>query len=526
MAAKILVYISAAGAVVSRAGGRRIGDLQRFANDESGIEAFRQYAAANRSAPAFLLVDAIEEDYRFETLPHASGSDRDQMVERKLRQHYRGSTFNSSQLVGRDITKRRDDRFLFCALTNPDLIAPWLDALTTAKHPVGGVFLLPLVMTQLVSALAPKTANLLTVGTLGTGIRLSFFREGGFRLSRLSRADTALNGLPRAIFDEISNTRLYLHALRAATLDEPVTVLLLDHADALEPTTQLISAESPGLTCRRIDSKELSDQLKISRELIARAPESIYLQLLAGKIPDSNLAAPAITAGYRRLRTRQQLYSASAAAAAIGFCWAGFNLAQQHSLEAEREDAIRNTTRVNTEYEAVTRQFPSAPTTADNLKRTTELAEKLRAAGKTPASFYAVLSRALAPDPDLAPVEITWQYSATEITGTDRGTQAPAGQPAAAPPPAPIPGAGGIRKQSGLIAGELRNFRGDYRNAIGRINQLAERLRADPAVDQVRVTQLPLNVNPGLALTGSTSDTPASGGSTEFRLVVVLKSAP
>ena len=82
MAAKILVYISAAGAVVSRAGGRRIGDLQRFANDESGIEAFRQYAAANRSAPAFLLVDAIEEDYRFETLPHASGSDRDQMVER------------------------------------------------------------------------------------------------------------------------------------------------------------------------------------------------------------------------------------------------------------------------------------------------------------------------------------------------------------------------------------------------------------------------------------------------------------
>jgi hypothetical protein len=58
------------------------------------------------------------------------------------------------------------------------------------------------------------------------------------------------------------------------------------------------------------------------------------------------------------------------------------------------------------------------------------------------------------------------------------------------------------------------------------INQLAERLRADPAVDQVKVTQLPLNVSPGLALTGSTSETPGSGGSTEFRLVVVLKSTP
>lgn len=525
MAAKLLVYISAAGAVASRTGGRRIGDVQRFANDESGVEAFRQYAAANNSAPAFFLVDAIEEDYRFETLPHASGSDRDQMVERKLRQHYRGSTFSSSQLVGRDSTKRRDDRFLFCALTNPDLIAPWLDALTAAKHPVGGVFLLPLVMPQLISGLAPKTANLLTVGALETGIRLSFFRESSFRLSRLSRADTAINGLPRAIFDEISNTRLYLHALRAATLDEPVTVLLLDHANALEPTEQLILAESPGLTCRRIDSKALSDQLKISRELIEQTPESIYLQLLAGTTPDSNLAAPAITAGYRRLRTRQQLYSASAAVAVIGICWAGYNLAHQFSLEAEKEDLVRNTNRVNAEYEAVTRQFPSAPTTAENLKRTTELAEKLRAAGKTPASFYAVLSRALTPDPDISPVEITWQYSVNEIAGTDRGTQAPTGQPPTAPPPAPIPGVG-TRKQSGLIAGELRNFKGDYRNAISRINQLADRLRADPAVDQVKVTQLPLNVSPGLALSGSTSETPGSGGSTEFRLVVILKSTP
>jgi hypothetical protein len=525
MAAKILVYVSADGAVASRSRGNRIADVQRFANDAPGIEAFKQYAGDNSSAPAFLLVDAIEEDYRFETLPHASGSDRDQMVERKLRQHYRSSPFNSAQLVGRDSTKRRDDRFLFCALTNPDLVAPWLDALTTTGHPVGGVFLLPLVMPQLVAALEPKTVNLLAVCTLETGIRLAFFREGAFRLSRLSRVDTTLTGLPRAIFDEISNTRLYLHALRSATLDEPVTVLLLDHTDALEPTAQLIVSESPGLACRRIGSTELAQQLKLTREQIGRDPESIYLQLLAAKVPQSNLAAPAVTAGYRRLRTKQQIYAASAAVGVLGICWAGFNLGQQYSLDAEREDVVRQTARVNAEYEAVTRQFPSAPTSAENLKRTTELAEKLRTAGKTPTPFYSLLARALAPDPDLVPVEITWQYAANEISGADRGTQAPVGQSNPASPPATGTGSA-MRKQSGLIAGELRNFRGDFRDAINRINRLAERLRADPAVELVRVTQLPLNVNPGLALTGSTSETPAQGGSTEFRLVIVLKSAP
>lgn len=527
MAAKLLIYISAAGAVAARAGGRRIDDIQRFANDESGIESFRSYAAANSSAPAFLLVDAIEEDYRFETLPHASGSDRDQMVERKLRQHYRNSPFSSAQLVGRDSTKRRDDRFLFCALTNPDLVAPWLDALTAANHPVAGVYLLPIVMPQLVTALEPKTVNLLTVGTMDTGIRLAFFREGAFRLSRLSRADTTLTGLPRAIFDEVSNTRLYLHALRAATLDEPVTLLLLDHTDQLDPAAQLIQSESPGFTCRRIGSTELSRQLKLPREQIEGTPESIYLQLLAARLPDSNLAAPAITAGYRRLRTRQQVYASSMAIGLLGACWVGFNLWQQYSFESEREDIVRQTARVNAEYEAVTRQFPSAPTSAENLKRTTELADKLRTAGKTPAPFYALLSRALTPDPDLVPTEITWQHSANEISGADRGTQAPSGQPAqpTAPPPTPAPGTE-KRKVSGLIAGELRNFRGDFRDAINRINRLAERLRADPAVEEVRVTQLPLNVNPGLALSGSTSETPAQGGSTEFRLIIVMKSSP
>lgn len=520
MAAKLLVYVSASGIVACRTSGRRVTDAASFASDDAGIESFKAFASASASTPAFLLVDAVEEDYRFETLPHASGSDRAQMVERKLRQHYRNSPFSSAQLVGRESSKRRDDRFLFSALTNPELVTPWLDALAASGHPVGGIYLLPLVMPQLAAALEPGTVNLLTVATLGTGIRLAFFRDGAFRLSRLSRADTSLTGLPRAVLDEISNTRLYLHALRAATLDEPVTVLLLDHADALASTAELIQNESPGLTCRLVDCETLSRQVKLPREQVGRMPEVLFLQLLANRLPEGNLASAAITADYRRLRTRQQIYAASMAVGALGLCWTVFNLWQQQSLDAEREEVARSTARVNAEYEAVTRQFPSAPTTAENLKKTTELADRLQAAGKTPAPFYAILSRALMPDPELMLMEITWQYSANEVSGTDRGTQPQGAAPAAATPP---PGPSGQRKQSGLVVGELRNFRGDFRNAIGRINSLADRLRADPAVETVRVIQLPLNVSPTLALSGSTSETPAQGGSSEFRLVVVLK---
>lgn len=526
MAAKLLVYVTTSGAAASLTRGGKVGVLERFANDEAGVAAFREYAAASAGAPAFILVDATEEDYRFETLPHASGSDREQMVERKLRQYYRSSPYSMAQLVGRDDTKRRDDRFLFCALTNPEVVAPWLDALSALKQPVGGVYLLPLVLRRLVPDIAPKAVNLITVGVLPSGIRLAFFRDGAFRLSRLSRADLSAETLPRAITEEISNTRLYLHALRAATLDEPVTVALLDLTGQLGPVKQQVATDIPGINCDLVDGATIAAKLKLDADDITADPETAYLQLLADRMPSSNLAKPDITLGYRRLRIKQNLYAASIVAGIAGLCWSGFNLSQQFSFSSDREDVMRQTARVNAEYDAATRQFPSAPTSAENLRRTTELAEKLRASDKTPLAFLASLSRALGPDPDVTAVEILWQHSPNEIAGPDRGnSQTQAGGAAPPPPPPPAPGAGGIRKQSGLLSGEIRNFRGDYRNAINRINALAERLRNDPAVEEVRVVQLPLNVSPGLAISGSTADVPAQGGSTEFKLIVVMKGA-
>jgi hypothetical protein len=524
MAAKLLVYVTAAGASAGISRGGRIDAFERFAAGEDGVAAFRDYINRHPGRAAFVVVDATEEDYRFETLPHASGTDREQMVERKLRQYYRNTPFCMAQLVGRDTAKRRDDRFLFCALTNPEVVTPWLDALTAAGQPVGGVFLLPLVLRRLMPDIAPKVANLLAIDVLPSGIRLAFFRDGAFRLSRLSRADTSPETLARAISEEISNTRLYLHALRVATLDEPVSVVLLDHADRFGDFPQQFTTDIHGISCDVVSGRVIAAKLKLDPASVAAAPETAYLQLLAQRTPSSNLAKPDITLGYRRLRAKHNLYLACVTAGLAGLCWAGFNLSQQFALEGEREDVVRQTARVNSEYEAATRQFPSAPTTAENLRRTTEIAERLRATERSPLAFYAALSRALAPDPELAAVEVAWQYAASEISpGSGTGTPPAAAAGPAAPAPPPAAGPGGQRRQSGLLAGEIRNFRGDYRNAIERINRLAERLRQDPAVQSVRILQLPLNVSPGLSISGSASDAPAQSGSTDFKLVVVMK---
>lgn len=517
MANKLLLCISVNGATAARWKGGRLHDVEIFANDETGIAGFRDYAAVSAGTPAFMIVDAVEEDYRFETLPHASGSDRAQMVERKLRQYYRSSPYCAASLIGREGAKRRDDRFLFSALTNPEIVTPWLTALVETGLPVGGIYLLPMVMSGLIDATHSKSDNLLLVAAHPAGIRLTFFREGAFRLSRLSRGDATQS---RAILDEISNTRLYLHALRAATLDEPVTVVLLDHADRLGEATKLIGEDNPSLHCTRLGRGDIAARLKLNPLLIETSPATIYLQLLGATVPENNLASATVTADYKRYQTRRQLFAASAITAAVGIAWSGFNLLQQFSIGDETAAAAQRTAQVNADYQETTKQFPAAPTAADNLKRATELAETLRVSATTPERFLQVISRALAPSPEIALVELSWQNSTTEF---DTGTVTTGSGRAPPKPPASAAVATGTRKQSGLIAGQVRDFKGDFRRAITSINALAERLRTDPGVEAVRIVQLPLNASPTLALSGNTADNPAQAGAAEFKLVLVLK---
>lgn len=522
MGPKLLIYLSSASVSVAVTRSGRVTAITHFDNDEGGVSAFRSDLGKWKGLPAFVLVDATEEDYRFETLPHASGTDREQMVARKLRQHYRGSPFTSALLVGRDNTKRRDDRFLFCALTNAEIVSPWLDTLRAADQPVAGVFLLPMVLPQLVTGIQEKSHNLLIVDALQTGIRLSFFKDSSFRLSRLSRVDGAAN-LAKAVHDEVGNTRLYLHALRAATLDEQVTVLLLDTGNRLEPAAQTITTDNPSLSCTRMIGQDIAAKLRFDAEMLQQYPETLYLLLLARRLPASNLASPSVTTLFRRLRNRQRLFIASAVTAAVGLLWTGGNLFRQFELDAERNSTVQRTARVNADYQAATRQFPAAPTSSENLRRTTELADRLTATARMPDKMYAVLSRALEADASLTLRQIEWQYASGDISGASSTAYGPAS--ATPPAPAALPAITAARKESGAISGEVRDAASNFRDAIARINNLAERLRADPAVGEVRIVQLPLNVSPGLTLSGSTSDATAKSGSNEFRLVIIMKTA-
>ena len=128
---KLIALIWRGGAIVER-------DVFNVADAET--PEIIAYLARHRDVPTYVVTDLIEEDFRIDTVPHLRGGDQEAILGRKLAQLYRASNFRHAVVQERETEGRRDDRVLYHAITNPDLLKPWLVALERAEAPLEGVF--------------------------------------------------------------------------------------------------------------------------------------------------------------------------------------------------------------------------------------------------------------------------------------------------------------------------------------------------------------------------------------------------
>ena len=391
MANKILLFISSAQAVAAHWRGRRIVRCEVFQPDDEGIAAFAGFLVSAGNTPAFVVADTVEEDYRFETLPHATGSDRTSLLDRKMRQYYRNTRFVSALPRGRIGDKRRDDRYLFSALTNPALVDPWLAVIAQHGSPVAGVYLAPMLTAAILSKLKVSLSRVLVAAPHRSGLRLTFYKDGEFCTSRLTRAiPKDDDAAAQMLATELSNTRLYLSTLHFDSIDEPLSVVILDRDDRLAPIVGRISADGHGLEYSCVNRETLTRQLSVSPQHLDLALETIYLRALAENPPTENLAPLAITAGYQLLQRKNTLYAASAALGLAGVLWTGYNLWSIRDLMQETTTAAGRTAAAQAQYKEITRTFPDAPTASDNLIKAVSVYREIVKLVRSPQSFMQI----------------------------------------------------------------------------------------------------------------------------------------
>lgn len=514
MAAKLLLCISAERATIAAWRVHRLAECRRFDNDEQGLAAFSNYLHAARGLPVHIIVDTVDEDFRFETLPHARGGDRLEMVGRKLKQLYRGTPYYSWSLQERATGKRRDDRYLFVALTNPDVLTPWLRAIESNGLPVAGVYPLSIVSASLVERLRLKQTNLLIVTKNSAGFRQTFFKDGKFRISRLTPLHESGGTADQYYADEVANTRMYLDALTVTHVDDTLTVVMVDQDDSLGGLPAAIARGRPNIRCHLLPKVEVAARLGIAPQDLEASADALHLHLLGMQKPALNLAPAGVTHGYRRHLATRLLYGASAAALLGAVAWSGANAYQAMKLGDEIGNLQRQTREYQSLYRQVTAQFPQAPASADDLRHTVEIARQINTLQRAPEAMFLVVSRALDASPQIELSRLEWHYG-NVLAGAD--TQA--NVPGAGAQPTPV---SGKLVQSAIVRGEVKPFDGDYKTAMTLINGFATRLAAAHDVVEVRARKLPLNVNSDTGLSGNTSSAGEKNGA-EFEVLVVFR---
>jgi hypothetical protein len=508
---KLLICASAQQATAACWRRGKIVRMERFARDAQGLAAFGEFLAQHRRTPVYMLADAAEEDYRIETLPHCSGAERRQLVARRLKQQYRDTPYAGACLEGRESSRRRDDRYLFCALTQPDLVDAWLRIIHGQALPVAGVYLLPMVASGLVKRLGVKAPNLLMVTRHTAGLRSTFLRDRAFRLSRVTRGATAKDADPaRLMTGEIANSRLYLHALRILALDEQLTVLLIDPDDELDGVATAILHDNPALECISAGRAELSARLRMSAGHLASNADALYLQVLGLERMALDIAPAADTARYRRHRARKALHATCAAVASVAALSTVLNGWTAYGIHGRANEVAAQVVARDGEY----RQIATAPSQSAvdglTMKRAVEIEAALEQSARDPLRMMSELSRALHEHPEIVLREFGWAHGVADIQ-QDREAHGPAagGESGVAPP---------ARRQSAYVRAAIQPFHG-HRAAIASIEAFAARIREQPHVAAVRNVKMPLDVRPTASLSG-TLDAGGEPASAEFELVV------
>ena len=483
MAKKLLLCASTFHVSAALWSGRRLIGCRGFEDDAAGHTAFQNLLRSTAGVPVYLMADTVDEDYRFETLPHAGGNDRREMLDRKLKQLYRSTPFYGAQLQEREGDKRRDDRYLFAALTNPEIFSPWLQFLLAAKAPVAGVFPLPMVTLALTERLGLQDGNVLLVSRHNAGVRQTFLKERRFRISRLTPVRAGDHSAQDYYAEEIRNTRMYLDALNVTHVEDVVTVVIVDSDGSLQTLGERIVRGRPNLRWVSIGQKELIAKVGVDRAAMEASEDAMHLHLLGLHTPGINLAPPTLTGGYTRYRASRAIYVASAAAALVGMTWAGINLYRALDLKGEQRDTIAATQAQQARYQELTRSYPPSPLPPARLKQTVEVAKQIQATARLPDRVFGVVSHAMDVNPDIGLTGLTWRYGRQ---GTGSGSP--------------------DMVQSAQLQLQIMAKPSDQKALLAAINKFVKDLSGNELVASARTVKLPVNLASSAKLTGSTAN--------------------
>jgi len=465
---------------------------ETFPPSDSGLQQFANYLARNPKSTFSLLVNVAEEGFHVETIPYLRGADRKAVIERKLAQTFFNTPLNAAISLGHEKSRRKDERVLLGALTNPAFLQPWLDGIVESEAALSGVYSLSLLGQQLLKKLHIPPDPCLLLSVQDQSIRQSFFEKGELHFSRLTPIHhSSIGGIAQTFATESLKLQQYLASQRLIGRSQVITAHILAHPNAFK-AIQNSCVDTPAIRFNFLDITECAERAGLKTAPPDTHAELLFLHLLVANPPSVQFAGEDLRHNFRIVQIRSALQGAGAMALIACLLISGKFLFDAHEVAQATETLRAEAALARQRYGDIVKTFPSVPTDNETLKNAIDryLAQERRST--TPTAFYHEISRALQAEPLVEIDRLDWKI------GGDTDTSPGARQDADV---RPTPDG----SESIVVRGTLRlGADTTARQLLAVFNRFVDTLRSNMSL-QVEILQQPFDIGSGKSLRGGDS---------------------
>lgn len=513
--------------------GKRIVSRREFAVAGAGANAFERYLSGMTEVPTHIFTDLIEEDFRLDTIPHVGSRDRGALLARKLGQIFRNTPYRHALLQGREAEGRRDDRVMYTAVTNPEVLRVWLEIIERLKIPLEGIHSAAVfsgVMLDELDLLFPHT--LLVTFTPGDAMRQTFFRDREIKFSRLTPIDLEEGQtLGTMIAEETTRTWQYLDSLRHFSQEDRLEVCILVHKND-RPAIESALRDFAQLQYRLVDIEQVAQKLGLKPPPLDSTAEEVLVHLFLMRKGENHFASPEMRRHATQRNARMAVTQAAVGIVAASLAWGGWNISRVFQSSAADQRVAQQMSSLNREYEDINRSLPSFGVGGSTMRDAVTFYNGSIRGFPTLADFLGPLSTVLRSHPEVRLAQLSWRVSddpkAAPRMSMTPSREAPsvkaiakAGEPA---PPVgddnANPPFAGARYEVAMMEATVRVANNDFRGAMTEVERLAadigrlEGFRAD-------LVESPLDVSPSLALQGQHAERENASMQPRFVLRIV-----
>jgi len=477
--------------------GGRLTEVAVFTDDDDGLRQFEAYQQNVAEKPSTMLIDVVEEEFALETIPKLGIRDRNSLIARRCQNKFRRTPYRQSIFQGKAGRDSGEFNVLHSAVSNHELVDPWLQIILQHRTPLSGVYSVPLIAPSIFKQLfGSHRAVMFVAPHQGRRLRQVFMDNGHLRSARMSQAPAIDDdAYAQFIISETLRSRSYLERTRLLNNMQVLEVCVVANRELADRITEL-SSGNESLDYSFIDPAAAGKKL-LGRELAAPDHfEETYLAHVAARRPKQDYARAGENRYWYMRRARQVILGGAAAVAAACSIMAGVLLSDTWFLHGQVKAIQAQVAQLSETFRRENEKFDPIKADSHEMKMAVDTGDFILE-NRLPVPWVMnQVGVVLGDFPDIQVRELRWQVDVPQ-------SDAPPPRRGDRPMPIPIHPVTSI---SAVMTAEIAPFDGNMRKAFERIDQLTRDLERKTDFTNSFTVEYPFNDNPAASVSGEISD--------------------